>query len=189
MEATKNSDGTVTFAKKLIGEGTESNPYVISTLEELKNFRDNVNNGNNYSNKYVELKANIDLAGEAWTPIGTTESPFNGNFNGNNNTISNLVVNGGSSNDQGFFGRTNNGTIKNLTIENAKVSGYLNVGVVVGTPYTSKYTNIKVTGHVEVNGMAYVGGVGGKNAYADWTNITVDADDTSYVKATLYRER
>lgn len=184
MEATKNSDGTVTFAKKLIGEGTESNPYVISTLEELKNFRDNVNNGNNYSNKYVELKANIDLAGEAWTPIGTTESPFNGNFNGNNNTISNLVVNGGSSNDQGFFGRTNNGTIKNLTIENAKVSGYLNVGVVVGTPYTSKYTNIKVTGHVEVNGMAYVGGVGGKNAYADWTNITVDADDTSYVKAT-----
>ena len=31
--------------------------------------------------------------------------------------------------------------------------------------------------------MAYVGGVGGKNAYADWTDITVDVDDTSYVKA------
>lgn len=184
MEATKNSDGTVTFAKKLSGEGTESDPYVINTLEELKNFRDNVNNGNNYSNKYVELGDNINLAGEAWTPIGTTESPFNGNFNGNNKTISNLVVNGGSSDDQGFFGRTNDGTIGNLTIDNAKVSGRLNVGVVAGTPYTSEYTNIKVTGHVEVNGMAYVGGVGGKNAYANWTDITVVVDDTSYVKAT-----
>ena len=44
-------------------------------------------------------------------------------------------------------------------------------------------TNIKVTGHVEVNGMAYVGGVGGKNAYANWTGITVNVDETSYVKA------
>ncbi|MBR5198081.1 MAG: peptidase A26, partial [Alistipes sp.] len=57
------------------------------------------------------------------------------------------------------------------------------VGVVAGTPYTSKYTNITVKGHVEVNGMAYVGAVGGKNAYADWTNITVYVDETSYVNA------
>ena len=40
-----------------------------------------------------------------------------------------------------------------------------------------------MTGHVEVDGKFYVGGVGGKNAYADWTNITVDVDETSYVKA------
>ena len=31
--------------------------------------------------------------------------------------------------------------------------------------------------------MAYVGAVGGKNAYADWTNITVNVDETSYVNA------
>ena len=96
---------------------------------------------------------------------------------------SNLVVNGGSNSYQGFFGNTYNGHIKNLNFENAKVTGYLGVGVVAGRPYTSKYTNITVTGHVEVNGMAYVGGVGGRNAYASWTNITVDVDDSSYVKA------
>ena len=86
--------------------------------------------------------------------------------------------------DVGLFGMTTNGEVKNLTVENAKVTGRLNVGVVAGTPYTSKYTKIKVTGHVEVNGMAYVGGVGGKNAYANWTDITVNVDSTSYVKAT-----
>ena len=59
----------------------------------------------------------------------------------------------------------------------------MGVGVVAGSPYTSTFTNIKVTGHVEVNGFAYVGGVGGRNAYADWNNVTVDVDNTSYVKA------
>ncbi|MBR2041641.1 MAG: right-handed parallel beta-helix repeat-containing protein, partial [Oscillospiraceae bacterium] len=127
----------------------------------------------------VKLLADVDLKGEEWTPVN-----FNGIFDGNNHTISNLVVNGGSNSNQGLFGTTQNGEIKNLTINNAKVTGRLNVGVVAGQPYTSKYTNIKVTGRVEVNGMAYVGGVGGKNAYANWTDITVDVDSDSYVKAT-----
>ena len=128
--------------------------------------------------KTVELIRDVDLASAEWTPVD-----FNGTFDGKGHTISNLVINGGSKSNQGFFGTTQNGEIKNVTFNNAKVSGRLNVGVVAGQPYTSKYTNVKVTGHVEVNGMAYVGGVGGKNAYANWTDITVDVDATSYVKA------
>lgn len=126
----------------------------------------------------VTLLDDVDLAGAEWTPVN-----FNGVFDGQNHTISNLVVNGDGKSNQGFFAQTNNGEIKNVTFHNAKVTGRLYVGVVAGTPYTSKYTNVKVTGHVEVNGMAYVGGVGGKNAYANWTDITVDVDETSYVKA------
>ena len=156
--------------------------YILN-LAELKAFRDSVNSGNTYKGITVYLAADIDLGSEEWTPIGTSANSFKGIFDGNGKTISNLVINGGSTSDQGFFGRTDNGEVKNLTINNAKVSGRLNVGVVAGTPYTTKYTNIKVTGHVEVNGMAYVGGVGGKNAYANWTDITVDVDSTSYVKA------
>ena len=172
---------------ELAGEGTADNPYTIANLYELKFFRNAVNAGNTYQGKYVKLTGDIDLAEgqnrstvSNWEPIST----FNGTFDGANHTISNLVINGDGNSNQGFFGQTNNGEIKNVTFENAKVSGRLNVGVVAGTPYTSKYTNIKVTGHVEVNGMAYVGGVGGKNAYANWTGITVDVDGESYVKAT-----
>ena len=131
----------------------------------------------------VLLLADVDLEGKEWTPVGTSSAPFQATFDGQGHTISNLVITGGSKSNQGLFGYTTNGEIKNLTINNAKVSGYLNIGVVAGTPYTSKYTNIKVTGHVEVEGYAYVGGVGGKNAYANWTDITVDVDSTSYVKA------
>ena len=180
IQAEINENGNVVLAeRKLSGTGTAEDPYLINNLDDLKFFRDNVNAGDKFQGKTIKLTANIDLDNEPWTPIAN----FNGIFDGQNHTIYNLVVNGGSSSNQGFFGTTQNGEIKNLVFENAKVTGRLNVGVVAGQPYTSKYTNIKVTGHVEVNGMAYVGGVGGKNAYANWTDVTVDVDSTSYVKA------
>ena len=171
------------YGYNLAGEGTEASPYLIGRLADLEHFRAQVNGGNSYKSKVVKLTADIDLNNEEWTPIGTSEKPFNGVFDGNGKTVSNLIINAEGKSNIGFFGRTNSGEIKNLTISNAKVTGRLAVGVVAGCPYTSKYTNIKVTGHVEVNGMAYVGGVGGRNAYADWTDITVDVDADSYVKA------
>ena len=137
---------------------------------------------NDFAGKTFVLTQDIDLGGNEWTPIGSNGNIFKGTFDGQGHTIANLLITGNNSN-VGLFGYTTDGEIKNFTLENAKVSGRLNVGAVCGQPYTSKYTNITVQGHVEINGMAYVGGVGGKNAYADWTNITVDVDETSYVKA------
>lgn len=157
--------------------------YTINNLKELQIFRNTVNAGNTYQGKTVRLTADIDLNNEEWTPIGNSTNIFKGTFDGGNHTISNLVVNMAGKSNVGLFGMTTDGEVKNLNINNAIVTGRLNVGVVAGTPYTSKYTNIKVTGHVEVNGMSYVGGVGGNNAYADWTDIIVNVDDTSCVKA------
>jgi|GEM_PF-678889 len=176
---------TVNFADNTITNVTvnEDNKgaTMIFTLEELIAFAKDVNAGNTYAGKTVILGADIDLLNMEWTPIGTGDG-FKGTFDGNGKTVSNLKITGYKS-TVGFFANTYNGEIKNLTIENAVVSGRLNVGVVAGNPYTSKYSNITVKGHVEVNGMAYVGGVGGKNAYANWTDITVNVDDKSYVKA------
>lgn len=157
--------------------------YEIGNYNQLVDFQNRVNAGESFSGKTVALVNDIDLAGAEWTPIGNSSKSFQGIFDGQNHTISNLnCVKNGVSN-VGLFGFTTNGEIKNLTVENAKVAGRLNVGVVAGTPYTSKFTNVTVKGHVEVDGMAYVGGVGGKNAYANWENITVDVDETSYVNA------
>ena len=136
----------------------------------------------NFSGKTFVLTRDIDLGGNEWTPIGSSNHIFKGTFDGQGHTIANLLITGNNSN-VGLFGVTHDGEIKNFTLENAKVSGRLNVGAVCGQPYTSKYTDITVTGLIEINGMAYVGGVGGKNAYADWTNIKVEAAEGSYVKA------
>ncbi len=150
--------------------------------EGLNTLRDLVNAGTAFNGKTIRLTEDVDLNNVEWTPIGNSKNQFQGTFDGNNKTISNLVITGNKS-DVGLFGMTTNGEIKNLTVNNAKVSGYLNVAVVAGTPYTSKYSNINITGHVEINGFAYVGTIGGKNAYANWSDITVNVDETSYVKA------
>lgn len=176
-EATKSyTDGVTTLELK-------DGAYEIGTVEQLKLFRDAVNEGNSFAKTTVKLTADIDLKNEEWTPIGTSTNAFQGTFDGGGNTVSNLYINQPSQSDVGFFGFTTGGEIKNLVIENADVTGYLDVGAVAGTPYTSKYTNITLTGTVKVEGYSYVGGMLGKNAYADLTGLTVDAAAGSYVKA------
>jgi len=182
IPAEESQEETSDEVTGLSGEGTEANPYLITKLTEFKWFREAVNAGNSYSGKYIRLENNLDLNSEEWIPIGNSTNKFQGTFDGNYQTISNLVITGNNS-YVGLFGFTTNGEIKNLTLNNASVSGYLGVGALAGSPYTSKYTNIMLTGHVEINGFAYVGGVGGRNAYANWTDVTVDVDETSYVNA------
>ena len=162
----------------------ETNKVVtIASAEELALLAKQVNAGTSYKGYTVKLANDIDLGSRLWTPIGKSGKAFQGVFDGNGKTISNLLINNSSLCDAGLFGLTTNGEIKNLTVKNASVKGYLDVGVVAGTPYTSKYTNITVCGDVYVNGYAYVGGVFGKNAYANLTDITVEVNEGSYVKA------
>lgn len=183
-----NKTVTVTYNDKTTTL-TITRDNIITDVDELKHFRDNVNKGTTYSGETVSLGADINLKNESWTPIGNKNdiekiyNPFEGIFDGQNHKISNLKIDEPQTSSVGLFGYTTDGEIKKLVVENAVVTGYLEVGVVAGTPYTSEYSNITVTGHVEVNGYAYVGGVGGKNAYADWTNILVNVDSSSYVKA------
>lgn len=91
----------------------------IDTVDELKAVKDNL--VGNY-----KLTANIDLGGEAWTPIGTTtndatDGSFAGTFDGNGYTIYNFTVTAKSDSKQcryGFFGVLT-GTVKNLRIAQA----------------------------------------------------------------------
>jgi len=166
-------------------EDTDDVKYIYSKID-LEKFRDDVNSGNTYKKKTVVLMNDIDLQNEEWTPIGNSGNKFMGTFDGNGYTVENLYVDLPNSSNVGLFGFTTEGEIKNLTVKNAKVTGYLAVGAVAGCPYTSKYTNIKLTGDVEVNGFAYVGGVVGRNAYANLTNITVEVSEESYVKANSF---
>lgn len=171
------TDGATTWSPNSDGD------YEIGSLDQLKFFRDAVNDGNTFAGQTVLLTASIDLNNEEWTPIGKSGKTFQGTFDGQGNTVSNLYIYTPTQDDVGFFGFTTNGEIKNLTIENANVTGYLDVGAVAGTPYTSKYTNITLKGEVKVQGFAYVGGMFGKNVYADLTKLTIDAAEGSYVTA------
>lgn len=174
-------DGTIDT--KWYTDHESGTSYTISTAAELAGLAKLVNEGTDFSGKTITLDADIDLGGKEWTPIGTSGKPFSGTFEGNEKTISNLIINQPVKSDVGLFGYTTNGEIKNFTLNNASVTGYLDVGAIAGTPYTSKYTDINVTGTIKIEGFSYVGGALGKNAYANVTNVDVTSSSGSYVKA------
>lgn len=131
-------------------EFTKGQVIFIDTLEELEQFRDNVNSGVDYSEVYVHLGDDIDMSEkygegkEAWTPIGDADHPFIGSFDGGGHTI-NLAVYHNYENILGFgglFGFTETAS----TIERLNVSGTVTV---LGTIFMKPtYSNDRYVGAV-----------------------------------------
>ena len=67
------------------GSGTAGDPYQITGAAELIWLRDAVNDGE--ENTCAELQQDVEYVDEVWTPIGTSEQPYTGTFNGNGHTI------------------------------------------------------------------------------------------------------
>ena len=160
------------------GDGTESNPYKVTTAADLVAITSNLT-------AYYTLEADIDLSSYAsWNPIGTVGSSvnfFSGVFDGNNHTISNLTCNVTNKEYRGLFGR-NNGTIKNVKLSNVTVRGQNYVGALVGQNYVSgKVLNCSVEDGTVIGSNQYIGGLVGtnvgtiQNSYA-----TVNVQGVSY---------
>ena len=122
--------GDVTFTAKwrkaLTGAGTEQDPYRIATAEELGLFRDTVNGGGQAQNTACAvLTADIDLQNQLWTPIGSSQNPYGGIFDGGGHTIKNLNVNS-TANHAGLFENAHNAVFKDLTVAGSVTitSGY-----------------------------------------------------------------
>lgn len=114
--------GGITGNPALItGSGTETDPYQISTADQLKLFRDIVNGAGGQAPNAAAcavLTANIDLNNEPWTPIGPDrDSAYTGTFDGQGHTVKNLSV---TVNVQpcraGLFGCVKDGSIRKLTV-------------------------------------------------------------------------
>ena len=138
----------------MLGVGTQSNPYIIQTPQDLHNVRNNLT-------AYYELGNDIDMSGWGnFTPIGTSSEKFMGNFNGKGYKIKNLTINSTTA-YVGLFSFTENATIQNLAIENANVVGQnVNyVGILAGNITNSTIKNCYTTGNV--SGQYGIGGLVG----------------------------
>ncbi|TVR70958.1 MAG: hypothetical protein EA408_09840, partial [Marinilabiliales bacterium] len=145
------------------GLGTESEPYLVQNDYHLNNVR-------NYLDAWFRQVADIDLSGspyndgeeEGWLPIGSTESPFTGSYDGDGYTISNLFIDRNEE-DIGFFGIIENGVINNMAIVDAEViNDDNNTGIIAGFSYNSSILNSYATGRL--SGGNYIGGLVGTNA-------------------------
>ena len=113
----------------------------------------------------------------SWTPIGYFNSyedkcPYTGTFDGQNHKISGLYFNS-SKNSVGLFGYVENGTVKNVGVEDSyfnvvSSNGEVYVGGVCGYNISGTITNCYNTGKVSVSSTSaiYAGGVCGWNGGA-----------------------
>ena len=140
--------GGITGTPALItGSGTKTDPYQIGTAEGLKWFRDKVNNAAKTEDSKIcaELTEDIDLSGEAWTPIGignhfySGTPPYAGIFDGKGHTIKNLSIDS-SKQYVGLFGYVYGGTIRNLTVSGS-VKSIEHTGGIAGGAESSTFEN------------------------------------------------
>ena len=75
----------------------------------------------------ISYTAFIELG---FDPIGDTNNPFTGSFDGNGHTINGLVING--NNNVGLFGYVGDARIENANLESADITGFSNDGGSVG---------------------------------------------------------
>lgn len=149
------------------GSGTASDPYLISTPEELIYFNKDINlNGVDTTGVYYQLSNDIDFSGydtdenEAngnWMPLASS-GKFNGHFNGNGFVISNIDINLLNENNVGFFSVLGTGVIEDLGLERFAVNGAYQTGGLVacqeGGIISRSYVVGEVTGnHERVGGL------------------------------------
>ena len=100
----------------LAGEGTEEAPYEIETFEHLELIAERTAGGENFKNTYFVLKNDDIVIQAGWQQIGTSQTPFEGTFDGDGHTIT--YAKGAKC----LFRRVGSGTIKNLKVQGAYIA-------------------------------------------------------------------
>lgn len=150
------------------GSGTASDPYLIKTKEDLRDFAKYNNQGVISRQAFVKLNNEInceDLTG--FEPIGNSDNAFEGTFDGNNCTISHLeYVADEDAEYAGLFGALSGmGVIKKLTLSDCSFTGGNNAGAVVAYMYGGTVEDCNVSNCVVETGSTQnpmAGGVAGE---------------------------
>jgi len=171
-----NGDKWISLCQSKLGDGSESDPYLVCSPESLDAMRDK-------PDAHYKLCQNIDLTdylatgagqskwgGSGWLPIGDATTPFTGSLDGAGYTISGLWIQRPSTGFGaiGLFGYINGGSLKNFSVKldaTKGINGGLNtyVGSVAGrlSGSGSSISNCYVNGG-DLRGGNSVGGVAGR---------------------------
>ena len=146
------------------GSGSSTSPYIIDSAEDLAWM---INNHGSVLKYFKQTKA-INLSKYNWYPIGTSDKPFKGVYDGQGYEITNLnilEITNASGNkiqsDIGLFGYTSGGEITGIYIKNATIYGKDNVGLIVSNA-TSTKINSNIIESSTINASGNYGAVAGK---------------------------
>ena len=124
--------GVNTYFYKQGEYGTEDNPFIIETLDDVNEIRKRILSGETFDGKFLSQLSDIDFSSEEnFVPIGvkydirdlagtiidlSTSYPFAGVYDGNGRSIKGISVNSTTKCGAALFAE-NKGVIKNLTFD------------------------------------------------------------------------
>lgn len=155
----KTPSYVVTASVEFEGEGTEANPYLITSAKDLQKAT---------GDAYYKLTTDLDLSewieenndGNGWIPVGGRGPAIMAKIDGNGHKITNLVCDPTYEHIGLFAKIAKTGYVKNLIVEvseNAQLVGEENVGVIVGYNKGSVsdcHATANITGGTNVGGIA-----------------------------------
>ena len=121
----------VAVSDSLVGNGTEENPYLISSGADLAYFASQVNAGTTYAGVYFKLTKSINLDNNENFMIGNSETnSFAGVFDGNSNSILGLYIDRTATRSGLFYDLLAGGEINNLSTYGSITGGQYTGGIV-----------------------------------------------------------
>lgn len=153
------------LAQMPTGDGTDNNPYLIKSYENLM-WVASKSNSSAWSKVY-RLEADIDASSSKNMPldrIGNGSTSFKGKFHGHGHKISKLTINTPGTESTGLFGVAyNDGTaqIDSLGLDSCYINGGNYTGALVGYVYGTLINDCYVTNTTVLSNGSYVGGMVG----------------------------
>lgn len=164
MSANELNQIEAIYAEKYVGNGTQEDPFLISSINDWLTLVQDYSNWD----LYYRLNADLDLAGVELVPVGNYTFPFSGKFDGNGHALRNAVINLPDDGVVGLFGY-NLGTIHHLRVINVAVTGQYHVGGLVGCngawpPNGYTVSHCSVSGTISGGNQSWsLGGLAGSN--------------------------
>ena len=131
------------------GTGVEADPYLLSSVSDLKGMSDKLTDD---STVYFKLVKDIDLTDVDWTPVSNGKATVH--FDGNGKTISNLTCSTGKAS---FFGKLS-GSCSNVSFVEASITGTSDICGIVAGEANAVISDVYVSGTV-TSGLRRTGGL------------------------------
>lgn len=144
------------------GDGSESNPYLISTVDDFKAIKDKMEADSFFASAGVHYQQTSSFVCGDITAnmIGTSAIPFKGTYDGGGNALQNVSISATAEN-AGVFGYVDGGTIKKLTVSGSIASSNNNVGAIVGQMANGTISGCTSSATINASSSARVGGIVG----------------------------
>lgn len=137
------------------GDGSESNPYIVSSITELAAVA-------KHNGKYFEQSQDLDAEYNSISCLFTYDVPFVGSYDGGGYSIVN-IINTNAMDYYGIFRAVGEkGSVSNLTVKDSTFSGSSRVGSIVGSN-AGTIRNCKVENCQISASKTHCGGLCGSN--------------------------